>query len=84
MIWSFALTIVGVTGWWLVGRKKTVGWLIGVITQVLWFIYAIITVQWGFMLGAVLYGGVSLRTWLSWRRADRRMGNDEDLCVSRR
>lgn len=69
--WSWALTGVGVTCMYLVGRQRTYGWLLSVAAQLLWLTYAIATRQWGFILSAGLYGGIYTLNWLRWRRRDR-------------
>ena len=65
-VWSWALTIIGVTGWWLVGNKKRFGFAVGFAVQFLWIAYAVTTKQWGFVASACLYGFVSARNWLAW------------------
>ena len=66
--WSYVLTAVGVLGLLLAGSRKRVGWALGLAAQPLWAVYAVMTGQWGFILSAVVYGGVYLRNWLKWRR----------------
>lgn len=65
--WSWVLTLIGVTGWWLTGRRMWQGWAVAISVQVLWVAYAISTKQYGFLVAAVLYGGMAahnLRQWL--------------------
>lgn len=66
--WSYVLTAVGVLGLLLAGSRKRVGWALGLAAQPLWVVYAVATGQWGFIISAVVYGGVYLRNWLRWRR----------------
>lgn len=65
--WSWVLTVVGVFGLWLAGRKDRRGWMVGLGAQVLWIAYATATHQWGFYVSAVAYGWVyannTLRVW---------------------
>lgn len=65
--WSWALTLVGVTGLYLAGKKNWWGWAIGLGAQVLWVAYAVSTSQWGFLMSAGAYGWVYLRNLLAWR-----------------
>lgn len=71
--WSWALTIVGVTGLYFAGKKKAFGWGIGIAAQFLWIAYAIATQQWGFILGSIAYGSVYTKNFISWRRSDKRV-----------
>lgn len=67
-LWSWVLTVVGVTGLLLAGSKRKVGWAIGLGAQVLWLAYALATEQYGFIVSAFAYGAVYTRNWLAWRR----------------
>lgn len=69
--WSVLLTVVGVTGLWVAGRKSAWGWAIGLAAQVLWIAYAVATYQWGFIASALCYGVVYARNaWHWWRPTD--------------
>lgn len=67
-LWSYVLTIVGVTGLYLAGRKVWWAWYIGLAAQGLWAAYAVTTRQWGFLVSAFAYGWVYLRNCLGWQR----------------
>jgi len=67
MMWSWILSIVGVTGLYLVGRRHWWGWCIAFINECLWCIYAVTTEQYGFILGAVAYGFIHLVNATRWR-----------------
>jgi len=67
--WSWALTVVGVFGLWLAGRRSPWGWAVGIGAQVLWLAYAIATRQWGFLVSCFAYGAVYVKNFRSWRRA---------------
>lgn len=71
VIWSFALTAVGLTGLWLSGSMRRIGWAIGLGAQVLWIAFAITFEAWGFLLSALGYGFVYARNWWRWREAAR-------------
>lgn len=64
--WSWVLTIIGITGWWMVGSRRRSGFVVGMGVQVLWIVYAVTTRQWGFVASAFLYGSVAARNWLAW------------------
>ena len=65
-MWSWILTIVGLTCFILAGRKVWWAWYVGIAGQVLWLVYSITTEQWGFLLGVVAYSlvyGVNAHKW---------------------
>lgn len=67
-IWSWLLTIVGVTGFILAGRKVWWAWYINLACQVLWFAYAIVTAQYGFIAAALVYSVVFTQNAVKWTR----------------
>jgi hypothetical protein len=66
--WSYLLAAIGVTGIFFVGRKTIWGWLILCVNECLWIIYALTTDQYGFIIAAVAYGIVYIKSYLLWRR----------------
>ena len=66
--WSWLLTIVGVFGLWLAGRKDWQGWAVGIAAQALWLAYAVSTQQWGFLVSCAAYGSVYGLNWWRWTR----------------
>lgn len=66
--WSWILTVVGVFGLWLAGRKSPWGWAVGLGAQVLWVSYALTSRQYGFLVSAFAYGFVYLKNFLAWRK----------------
>lgn len=69
-MWSWILAAIGVTGIFFVGRKTIWGWLILFINECLWIAYAIVTKQYGFIVAAIAYMIVYIRSFLHWRRDD--------------
>lgn len=69
--WSWLLTVVGVSGLYLAGRRNWWGWAIGLGAQVLWIAYAVSTSQWGFLGSAGAYGWVYARNLLAWRLEEK-------------
>ncbi len=70
--WSWALTLVGAFGLYLISRRSVWGWVVGIAVQVPWVVYAVASRQWGFIASAVLFGAVNvngLRRALRERRA---------------
>lgn len=70
LIWSFALSFMGVLGLWLAGKRMKVGWLIALANEALWLAYTIATAQWGFLIAIVVYSFVYLKNWNEWRKDD--------------
>jgi hypothetical protein len=67
-LWSWVLTIVGVTGFILAGKKIWWAWYINIACQGLWMAYAIVTRQWGFIAAAIVYTGVFTNNAIKWTR----------------
>lgn len=66
--WSYLLTVVGVSGLYLAGKKNLWGWAVGLGAQGLWIAYAYATSQPGFYASAVAYGSVYARNLWRWRK----------------
>ena len=54
-VFSWVVTIVGLIGFELAGRKVWWAWYVGIAGQATWLAYSLITEQWGFLVGVVLY-----------------------------
>lgn len=68
--WSWLLAVIGVGGIFLVGRKTIWGWLILCVNECLWILYALATKQYGFIIMAVAYALVYIKSFRQWRRDD--------------
>jgi nicotinamide riboside transporter PnuC len=68
MMWSWLLAAIGVTGIFLVGKKTIYGWLILLLNECIWIAYAIATEQYGFIVMALSYAAVYIKSYLSWRK----------------
>lgn len=68
MYWSYILAAIGVTGIFFVGRKTIWGWHILLVNEALWITYAIITKQYGFILSAIAYAAVYIRSYRHWSK----------------
>ncbi|MDQ1041449.1 nicotinamide riboside transporter PnuC [Streptomyces sp. V3I8] len=66
--WSYVLTLIGITGLLLAGRKKAFGWIIGFLAQGPWATYGVVTGQHGFVISALAYGYVYALNFWTWRR----------------
>ena len=72
-VWSWLLSIVGVAGFWLAGRKVWWAWYVNIANQALWTAYALVTAQWGFLVGVVVYTWVfvgNARRWTAEHQAE--------------
>lgn len=67
-VWSLALTIIGVVGFKLAGKKVWWAWYINIANQAIWVAYAIFTRQWGFLLGVPFYLAVFIPNATEWTR----------------
>lgn len=67
-MWSWILAIIGVTGIYFVGKKTIWGWVVLSVNEVLWIIYAVTTKQYGFIVAAIAYGIVYVKSFIQWQR----------------
>lgn len=65
--WSWVLTLIGLTGWWLTGRRLWQGWAVSLAVQALWLAYALATGQYGFIVAALAYGAMAAHNVRRWR-----------------
>jgi len=68
MAWSYVLAVVGVIGIFFVGRKTTWGWWVLLFNEALWIAYALVTDQYGFILSAIAYAAVYIRSYIHWSK----------------
>jgi flagellar biosynthesis protein FliR len=80
--WSWTLTIIGVSGLYLVGKRSLWGWIIGIFAQLLWLVYAIVTEQWGFIASALAYGSINLINFNRWRSEKKELANGRFLSTA--
>lgn len=82
-LWSYLLTVVGLTGFALATYKVWWCWYINIFCQALWFTYAIVTEQYGFIAASIAYTVVFTNSAIKWTR-DRKKQEPEppaDLCM---
>ena len=68
MLWSWALSAIGITGLWLAGSRRHWGWLVNAGSQVVWATYAVVTDQWGFIPACIAYSVVYIRNFRAAKR----------------
>lgn len=67
-LWPWVLSIVGVMGFLLAGRKVWWAWYVNIACQGLWFTYAIVSEQYGFFVGAFFYLAVFVINAYKWTK----------------
>ena len=70
--WSYLLTIVGLAGFILAGRKVWWCWYVNIACQALWFTYAIVTHQYGFIIASIAYTIVFSKNAMAWTKEHRK------------
>ncbi len=68
--WSWLLAVLGVSGMYFVGKKTVWGWLVLLANEVIWVVYALVTKQYGFIMMAIAYAIVYIKSYLEWRKAE--------------
>lgn len=66
--WSWILAVVGVSGMYFVGKKTVWGWMVLLVNEVIWTAYALATQQYGFIVMAVAYATVYIKSFIEWRK----------------
>ena len=66
--WSWVLTIIGLAGFYLAGKKIWWAWYVNIANQVLWFVFAVTTELWGFLLGTFAYLFVFIKNAYIWTK----------------
>lgn len=74
---DWLLTVVGLTGFVLAGRKVWWAWYVNLACQALWLAYALITQQYGFIVAALAYSIVFTRNAIAWTKDRHRRAEDE-------
>lgn len=65
---SWAVSAIGILGFFLAGKKVWWAWYVNIANQVLWFIFAVVTQQWGFLLATFFYLAVFTRNAYLWTK----------------
>lgn len=70
-IFSYIVTIVGLLGFWLAGRKVWWAWYINILNQFAWVAFALITEYYAFLIGTAFYLFVFVRNAYLWTKEHR-------------
>ena len=68
MYWDYILSIAGVAGFILAGKKIWWAWYVNIAAQFIWFAYAFVTHQYGFFIGSVIYFLVFSKNAYGWTK----------------
>lgn len=71
--WSYLLAAIGVTGIFFVGKKTLWGWLVLCVNEIIWIIYALATKQYGFIIMALAYTAVYIKSYKGWKSEAEKM-----------
>lgn len=74
--WSWVVTIVGLTGFVLAGRKIWWAWYVNIACQALWVVYALVSEQYAFLISAVVYTVVFSQNAIKWTREHNEKSGD--------
>lgn len=69
--WSWILAAIGVTGIYVVGKKNIWGWLVLCVNECIWIAYALATQQYGFIVMALAYAAVYVKSYIQWRKEEK-------------
>jgi hypothetical protein len=76
--WSWALTVIGLAGFFLAGKKIWWAWYVNIANQGVWLAYALVTEQWGFLVGVVAYTIVFTKNAISWTKEHKGKSMSDD------
>ena len=65
--WSWVLAVIGVAGIYFVGKKTLWGWFVLLFGETIWIVYALVTEQYGFIVSAIAYALVYVKSYLHWK-----------------
>lgn len=71
MYWDYILSIAGVAGFILAGKKVWWAWYVNIAAQFIWFAYAFVTHQYGFFIGSAIYFLVFSKNAYDWTKEHR-------------
>jgi hypothetical protein len=69
--WGWILSLLGLAGFYVTGKKIWWGWWLNVGAQAVWYAYAIATQQWGFLVMTTMYTFMFTKNALAWTKEHR-------------
>lgn len=76
-------TICGLTGVYLLGNKNKYGFLVFMVASSSWVSFGILTGSYAVIIGSTIFFIMHFRGWLSWRRDERNMLEDQHITVAK-
>lgn len=76
-VWSWVVTLVGVSGFWLAGRKIWWAWYVNIANQIMWVIFSLITGYYAFLIGTAVYTVVFVRNAYRWTKEHHKEKHEE-------
>jgi len=70
-LWSWILSIMGLTGTYLTGKRYWWAWVVMSFYNVTWIVYSVISKQYGFLLASCVYQVIYFRNAVEWRKDGR-------------
>lgn len=65
---SWIVTILGLIGFWLAGKKIWWSWYVNIVNQIMWVIFALITDYYAFLVGTAAYFFVFCKNAYHWTK----------------
>lgn len=81
--WGWILSLFGLAGFYVTGKKIWWGWWLNVAAQAVWYAYAIFTKQWGFLVMTTMYTIMFTKNALAWTKEHRMRQNHSCSCHAR-
>lgn len=69
--WGWILSVLGLVGFYVTGKKIWWGWWLNVAAQAVWYAYAIATQQWGFLVMTTMYTIIFTKNAIEWTKEHR-------------
>jgi len=83
-LWSWAISVLGLSAFWIAGGGKRWGWLVGIGQEVVFVIYSILFRQWGFLASAFIFMFVFGRNYIRAGRPPKvEAGDTQDTAGAR-
>ena len=67
---SYVLAASGVAAIYFIGKKRIWGWIWATLNEAMWIYYAVTTKQYGFILAAIAYSVVYIKSYMYWKKEE--------------
>lgn len=65
---SWIVTVLGLLGFWLAGKKVWWSWYVNIVNQLAWVVFAVVTDYYAFLVGTAFYFVVFTRNAYLWTK----------------